>query len=96
MIMESEFITNENALKEIFSLFCSVSRYERKQIYDSSDYLYFMNTDLSEEYSLTEETREFSFDALRAVLFFLHSRGFELSKDGDTLDLSFVEELFVD
>ena len=87
---------SDDDLKEIFALFSSATRFEKLQVYDEQSEHYFHNIQLSEEYSLTEETREFALDAWRAVISFLDSRGYSLSKDGRMLSLSFSDDEFID
>lgn len=87
---------SESDLKEIFSLFTSATVHEKRQIYDPTSDHYFLKSDLSEEYSLTEEKREYALDAWRAVLFFLHSKGYKLKKINEETDLSFSEDEFID
>lgn len=92
---ENILILTEEDLKEIFSLFCSPTLYEKQQIYDSNSLHYYPNIDLSEEYSLCQDKKEFVYDAWRAILYFLHSRGFKLSKNGLLIDLAFIDEEFI-
>lgn len=87
---------SEDDLKEIFALFTSATRFEKLQVYDEQSEHYFRKIQLSEEYSLIEDTREFALDAWRAVTSFLHSRGYSLSKDGRILSLSFSDDQFID
>ena len=75
-------------LKEIFSLFTSCTDFERAQVYDAGSLHHFEKVDLGEEYTLTEETREYAIDALSAVLAFLHSRGLRLADGAEEIDLS--------
>ena len=93
--MRDGLVLSEEDLKEIFGLFTSVSEYERNQIYDQRSGHYFPNADLSEEYSLTEEKREYALDAWRAVTFFLHSKGYSLFKDGREISLASSLDQFV-
>ena len=85
----------EDDLKEIFSLFTSVTRYERDQIYDQSSGHYYLDIDPLKEYTVSQDQREFALDAWRAVLYFLRSKGWSLCKDGERSDLSFIEEHFI-
>lgn len=87
---------SDDDLKEIFALFTSATKFEKLQIYDEQSEHYFHNVQLSEEYSLTEETREFAFDAWRAVISFLNSKGYSLSKDGRIVSLTFSDDQFID
>jgi len=87
---------SEDDLKEIFALFSSATKFEKLQVYDEQSDNYFQNVQLSEEYSLTEETREFALDAWRAVISFLNSNGYSLTKDGRIVRLSFSAEEFID
>jgi hypothetical protein len=77
----------EDDLKEIFSLFTSSTKYERAQD--------FLEVKPLDEYTLTEEKREYALDAWRAVIYFLHSKGYLLAKDGERCDLSFIEDDFI-
>jgi hypothetical protein len=86
---------SEVDLKEIFSLFTSASEHERKQICDPSGTHYFLRVDLSDEYELTQEKREYALDAVRSVLYFLHRSGYRLEKDGGVADLRGIRRHFV-
>lgn len=87
-------ILSDDDLKELFSLFSSPSKHEEKEVYTENNAHYFRKVDLREEYELCMPKREFAVDAWRAVLFFLHARGYDLIKDGKTIDLSFSEDEF--
>jgi hypothetical protein len=93
---ENKITLSESDLKELFALFTSATRYEKRQIYDPTSDDHFLNTNLAEEYSLTEEKREYALDAWRAVLYFLHLRGYKLTRIGEEIDLSFSEDEFID
>ncbi len=96
MRREKDKITlDDNDLKEIFGLYSSVTQYEKTQIYTQDSGHYFLDEDLSEEYPLTGDKREYALDAWRAVMFFLYSKGFALIKDGKELDLSWAEDEFI-
>jgi hypothetical protein len=96
MSMSSRQIAlTEDDLKEIFSLFTSSTKYERSQVYDKNSGHYFLDVEPFDEYSLTEEKREYALDAWRAVIYFLHSKGYSLCKDGERRDLSFIEDDFI-
>ena len=96
IVSENGIGLSEDDLKEIFALFCSATRFEKLQVYDEQSDHYFHKAQLSEEYSLTEETREFALDAWRAVISFLNSKGYSLSKDGRIIRLSFSDDEFID
>ena len=96
IVSENGIRLSEDDLKEIFALFCSATRFEKLQVYDEESDDYFHKVQLSEEYSLTEETREFALDAWRAVISFLNSKGYSLSKDGRIIRLSFSDDEFID
>jgi hypothetical protein len=81
-------VLSEEDLKEIYSLFTSSTKYEREQVYDEHSEHYFLNVRLADEYSLTEEKREYALDAWRAVVYFLHLKGYSLCKDGQEVNLS--------
>jgi len=85
----------ENDLKEIFSLFTSSTKYERDQVYDRNSDHYFLEVNLLDESTLTEERREYALDAWRVVIYFLHSRGYSLCKDDECSDLAFIEDDFI-
>ncbi len=87
---------SEDDLKEIFALFSSVSAYELRQIYDSNNEHYFKQVELSAEYELSYEKREFAIDSLRAVLTFLYRHSYRIEKDGDLIRLDSILEHFVD
>jgi hypothetical protein len=91
----NSIMLSEDDLREIFSLFTSSTKYERDQVYDDQSGHYFLKEGLFEEHTLTEEKREFALDAWRAVIYFLHSRGYSLYKDGKRTDLSFSEDEFI-
>jgi hypothetical protein len=86
---------NDEDLKELFSLFTSPTKYELEQVYDEKSEHYFAGVDLFDEYTLTEEKREYALDAWRAVTYFLHSRGYSLSREGRQVSLSFSESEFI-
>jgi len=86
---------SEDDLKEIFSLFTSSTKYERDQVYDKNSGHHFLEVKPLDEYTLTEEKREYALDAWRAVIYFLHSKGYLLAKDGERYDLSFIEDDFI-
>lgn len=85
----------EEDLKELFALFTSCTKYEKQQIYDINNSLFFKNEDLNEECSITNAKKEFAIDAWRAVIQFLHSRGYVLLRDGKEMPLGFVEDDFL-
>ena len=66
-ITEHEVEFSEDDFREVFALFSSVSADELGQVDDPSSEHYFRRLDLSEEYHLSFEKREFAIDALRAV-----------------------------
>ncbi len=86
---------SEDDLKEIFSLFTSSTRYERDQVYDRHSGHHFSDVKPLEEYTLTEEKREYALDAWRAVIYFLHSKGYSLCQDNERRDLSFIDDYFI-
>lgn len=90
-IINGKISLDDEDLKEIFSLFCSPTRYEVEQIYSNENNHFYLKVSLQEEYSLVQEKREFSIDAWRSVLLFLYKKGFVLVKDENRIDLSFVE-----
>jgi len=94
-IDHGKLILNDRDLREIFSLFASPTKYERDEVYQEESSHYFEQVNLSDEYELCEEKRDFALDAWRAVTFFLYTRGYALTKDGKVLDLSGSEEEFL-
>lgn len=86
---------NQEDLQELFSLFTSATQYEKGQVYDGNSTHYFRHTDLTAEYELSEEKGEYARDAWRAVLSFLHTKGFALAYGEHRLDLSWIEEEFI-
>ena len=95
MILADKLTLSEEDLKELFSLFTSSTVYEREQMYDPQSGHYLFEVELSEEYSLNEEKREYALDAWRAVMYFLYRKGYSLCKDNKIIDLSFSEEEFI-
>lgn len=88
MASHSKLRLNDDDLQEIFSLFTSPAIEEREQIYNAGSIHFFKNVKLAEEYSLTQEKREFAIDAWRAVAYFFFRHGYSLSKDGVVYDLA--------
>jgi hypothetical protein len=86
---------SERDFKEVFSLFTSATAHELNQIGDPANDHYFDRVDLTEQYELCFEKREFAIDALRAVLAFLHRHGYRLEENGNILSLDGVANLFV-
>lgn len=95
-LLSGNIVLSEDDLKEIFSLFSSTTKFEKKQVYDEKSEHYFRNIRLSDEYSLTEERREFALDAWRAVISFLNSKGYSFLKDGKEITLSWRYDDFID
>jgi len=81
---------SEEDLKEIFALFTSCTKYERDQVYDKDSDHFYLKQNLLEEYSLSEEKREYAVDAWRAVIGFLHAKGFTLKKGEQEFDLGAI------
>ena len=79
-------------LQEIFALFSSPTHEEIAMIYNSNDHIFFENENLDDEYELTQEKREYSHDAVRAVLFWLRKHGYSITKGSQTDDLSWLED----
>lgn len=94
--MNDRIELSENDLKELFSLLTSCSIHERNQIYDESSEHHYLKVEPFLEYSLTQEKREFALDAWRAVIYFLHLRGYSLYKAGQQIPLNFSNEEFID
>ncbi len=91
-IINEKVLLDEADYRELFSLFCSPTRYELLQIYSKENNYYYEKVDLQEEYTLTQEKREFSIDAWRSVLLFLNRKGFLLIKNEGKVKLSFIKE----
>ena len=85
----------ESDLRELFALFSSPAVEERAQVYDPKSPHYHEKVDLSEEYELVQEKREYAYDSIRAVIWFLHSRGYSLYKDELKVSLESVDQLFI-
>ena len=87
MNLRPKLMPSDEDLREIFALFSSPTDEERRNVYEPSNPHYFALEDLAKEYDLTQERREFADDAWRAVTYFLHRRGFTLSKNDIEYDL---------
>ncbi len=74
---------SEDDLKEIFALFTSPADEEVSQIYDETSKFHFKKENLTDEYSLAQEKREFAIDAWRAVNYFMRRHGYTFVS-GDT------------
>lgn len=95
-VNQREIVLDEKDLKEIFGLFTSSTKDEKTQTYQRGKGHYFEDEDLSKEYTLTQEKREFALDAWRAVISLLHARGFSVAKEnGEKVDLVFIEDEFI-
>ena len=94
MTAKADFILSEDDLRELFAVFSSPTDDELRQVFNPSHTNFYKLEDLEAEYSLTQERREFAQDAWRAVIYFLHSRGFILSRDGIEFDLGTSSEYF--
>jgi len=88
MTKRSRIILADDDLREVFALFSSPTDYEKQQVYDAAGPHFYRREDLSCEYSLTQEKREFAEDAWRAVIYFLHQKGFTLTKAGEEYDVA--------
>jgi len=69
--LRNKITLSESDLKELFALFTSVSKYEKRQIYDPTNDDHFLKTNLAEEYSLTEEKREYALENEGSVRTFM-------------------------
>jgi hypothetical protein len=94
-IEHGKLILSDRDLREIFSLFSSPTKYERDEVYQEESIHYFEQVNLSDEYQLCEEKRDFALDAWRAVSFFLYKKGYALTKNGKVFELSGAEEEFL-
>jgi hypothetical protein len=89
-------ILSEDELKEIFSIFCSVTTHELKEIYDESNDLYYKKVRLNEEYELAYTKMDFAEDSWRAVIYYLYRHGYQLIKENKIIGLDFIESEFVE
>jgi hypothetical protein len=87
MKSEPQIILKDEDLQEIFALFSSPADEERIQAYDEASNFYFRKLNLVDEYSLSEEKKEFAVDAWRAITYYLHRHGYELTRAGEKYDL---------
>lgn len=87
---------SEDDLKEIFSLFTSCTVHERSQMYDETSDFHYLKVEPLQEYSVTQEKREFALDARRASIYFLHLKGYSLCKAGQRVRLDFSGEEFIE
>jgi hypothetical protein len=85
----------EKEYKELFELFSSPTKYERKQIYDKDNEHFYEKIDINKEYELTESKKDYAIDIWRAVIYFLHNKGYKLEKDNKIINLSFIEDEFM-
>ena len=94
-LIDQEIRFSDSDLKELFELFSSCSKHELSRVFDPDDPMYFGRVDLEQEYELTQPKREFAIDAARAVIYFLHRRGYKLQRNDETLSLAAIVEHFV-
>ena len=80
-------VTFKASPKELFALFSSPSRDEVEHVYSAGDSNHFEHEGLDEEYELTQEKREFSLDAWRSVLLFLHRHGYSILREDEPIDI---------
>jgi hypothetical protein len=90
-----QIVLDEDDWKELFALYTSCTEYERQQIYQEGGAHDYRRTDLGEEYTYSAEKREYAVDAWRAVLFFLHRKGFALTNHRDFIPLETICKEFV-
>jgi len=83
-----------NHYQEVFGLFSSPSKDELKWTYDPYHGDFFERINLSEEYELCQEKREFALDLLRSVLAFLHRQGYRVEKEGKMFSLEGIFEYY--
>ncbi len=88
-------VLEDDDWKEIFSLFTSCTEHEKNQVYDRESPHYYKNVELLAEYTYTAEKKEYAIDAWRAVLSFLHTKGWRLTDGRNLVDLSMIEEEFL-
>lgn len=95
-VNQGKIVLEDKDLKEIFGLFTSPTKDEKAQMYQRGGAHYFENENLSEEYDLVQEKREYALDAWRAVISLLRARGCAVvAKNGEVVDLSFIENEFI-
>jgi hypothetical protein len=87
MNFSEKMTPSEEDLQEIFALFTSPADEEVSQIYDETSRFHFRKENLAEEYSLTQEKREFAIDAWRAVNYFLQRHGYAFVRDSARREL---------
>ena len=87
MRSQETIVLNDEDLREIFALFSSPTDEERAQAYKEASRHFYNKENLTEEYSLTQEKREFAVDAWRAVIYFLHRHGYSITGSGRHFDL---------
>lgn len=87
MTTQKSIVLSDEDFREIFALFTSPTDEERNQAYKQESRHYFRKENLTEQYSVAQEKREFAVDAWRAVAYFLHRHGYSLTKDGAAYDL---------
>ena len=95
MIISNNSLDVDEIDLEVFALFTSVSQHELRQLDDPGSDHYFPNVDLSAEFELSLEKREFAIDALRAAFAFLERHGYRIEKEGTIFDLRAAGKLFV-
>ncbi|MCB9097893.1 MAG: hypothetical protein H6632_00010 [Anaerolineales bacterium] len=88
-------VENGKIILSDFGLFSSPTKYEKGQVYDESNDHYYEKANLEEEYELTQSKKEFVIDSWRATLYFLYSKGYNLTKNGEIINLSFIENEFI-
>ncbi|HYX73014.1 MAG TPA: hypothetical protein VE732_09600 [Nitrososphaera sp.] len=94
-ISDHEIDFSDDDLKEVFGLFSSPTEHELKQTYDPDSEHYFRRIVPLEEYNLSQDKREFSLDALRGVIAFLHRHGYRIEKDGKIFSLVGILKHFI-
>jgi hypothetical protein len=82
-----DVVLSDDDLKEIFALFSSPTDEERAAVYEPASGSYYREELLGQEYSLTEEKKEFAVDAWRAVSYFLYRHGYSVRKGDIEVDL---------
>jgi len=87
MASKAKVTLTDEDLRELFAFFSSPTDEELHRVLNPSHTNFYKQENLEEEYTLTQERREFAVDAWRAVTYFLHRKGFSLHRKGTEFDL---------
>ena len=95
-VSDAKIEFSEADFKEVFALFSSSTVYELRQIDDPSNDHYLGRVNLMEQHGLSYAKQDFSIDALRAVLAFLHRHGYRIEKEGKVFNLEGISDHFIE